>query len=202
MISHIPSTATILTRRRARQSQVSIISAEEARRLDRLELITRQNVLRELLQKSGWHIEVNSRVETILVTLLEQTGPALASSELAWALKLIGRDVKRNMLRKYVAGERLVKKEMGEGVWHLLFIPFLLELGCSSSQDGTTLGLSASIMNQLFSLVDVQITGLTKENRGIRLAESKTLEMTRKRKCLYFTFWCEREISDGSYILR
>ena len=149
----------MLTRGRARQSEQTLLSEEESRKIDRCELLSRQSTLRLLLQNSGWLIEVNSRVEIILFDILEMAGPKLAASELAWFLKLLGRDVRKNILRKYVAGERLVKKELSEGIWNHLIIPFITGLGCTISLDGTTFGISADIAGQLFSLVNIDIRG-------------------------------------------
>jgi hypothetical protein len=41
-----------------------------------------------------------------------------------------------------------------------------------------------------------------KEGRLIRLAETKSIMMTKKRVNLIMKFWCEREQHDGAYSLR
>ena len=202
MIPSVPATSSTLTMGRARQSFVSVLSAEEARRIDRLALLSRQTYLRNLLSKTGFYISPNNHVELIFFSLLEQTGPELAACELSWALKCLGKDVKKNMLRKYVAGQRLVKRELSEGVWRLLLIPLFSQMGCSSSPDGTTIGMTSGICINIFSFVEISLSGLIKDGKEIRLAKSQMIEVTKKRANIWFYFWCEREQADGSFILR
>ena len=106
------------------------------------------------------------------------------------------------MLRKYVAGQRLVKRELSEGVWRLLLIPLFSQMGCSSSPDGTTIGMTSGICINIFSFVEISLSGLIKDGKEIRLAKSQMIEVTKKRANIWFYFWCEREQADGSFILR
>ena len=194
--------ASPLTRIKARRDSISVLSAEEARRLDREALLARQTYLRRLLKDSGFVIEAESQIEMMLFTIQERAGAELAASELAWLLMHLGRDIRMAILRKYAAGERTVKREISQGLWSYVFVPFLRDLGCTFSLDYSTLGLNSAATEELFSIVGIQLHSLLKEDKIIRLAPSEAIQITRKRINLVITFWCEREQPDGSFKLR
>ena len=133
-----------------------------------------------------------------IFSLLEKTGPELAASELGWYLRCLGRDIKKNIMRKYVAGRREVKREISDGVYTLLLLPLFLSFGCSISPDECTYGLTPASISTILRLVDIHITELVKEEKGIRLAQSRMIEVTRKIKNVYISFYCERE---GGWII-
>ena len=194
--------SSMTTRQRARESSIQLTSVENARRLEDEAMFQRQTYLRKLLHSSGFIAPHGSRIERLLFNIQESAGAELAASELAWFLSNLGKILRRAILRKYAAGERTVKREISDGLWRLVLYPFLQALGCTESQDASALRMNSNTCEVLFMLVGVQLRGLQKEARVIRLAENETIQICRKRLNFVMHFWCEREQYDGTFVLR
>lgn len=195
------SNEPVLTRKRARDSFTSVQSTIEIRRQALAAAAERQQTIRDALTAAA--ITPDSvRLEIFMFNSLDHSPERALAFDLAWILRKLGSLIRKNMLRRHAAGERSVHHPIGPGLWSFVLTPFLIQLGSTVSLDCTTLGLTATMLNQLFLQVGIDLSSLRKNDRIIRIAPSEVCMISRKRQHLYLTFWCEIEMESGEFVLR